>query len=740
MKKILILVFIIITSCTHAQENLVKHAQKEYDNLALYDAASGFEDTIARGADSALVADKLAESYYQGGDMEHALIWYNFLCRHASLSQDQMLRLIYINLYIGNYSNAIDLAKSYESKYHNSEWCRSLIREQKCFDELTVNSNFTIASENFNTNFVEFGTSYLGSSYLLLTSNRFSSGAVYCEDAQSGKPMLDLVVAQFNEKNELVHLKKVKGIKDHYNEGPACFDEKHGWIYFSSNNLNHKNKPTNGIVRIKIYRGKWDGRKIRGIEELNFNGNDFSCAHPSVNADGSLLYFSSDRPGGFGGTDLYCVPIHADGSPGTVQNLGNEVNTPGNEYFPFVHQKERILFFSSDGHLGFGGLDNFYCKLDHSLKAFGVHNLGKGINSSQDDFAFVVNEDQTKGFFSSNRYGGTGGDDIYRFIQRSPIRTFSEVKGVITDANTGLPLKNVMVLAKDKNGYILDSIYTFADGTYTLKLDESNKDFILQSSKIGYLESETDVSLISQDTIMPDLQVTPIPAYFVTGIIQDADSKSACEGVKVTVKDRKTGGIYTAISDSSGMFRTEVIPEFNYGDLAKLEVMLEKSGYVTITKTVEQNLGFSNEIFLTGEQTVQLNKIVVGKTNLAEVLVLNPIYFDYRKWAIRSDAALELDKIIRIMQDNPTMIIELASHTDTRGETKENQVLAQKRAEASAAYIVSKGIASNRIRAKGYGEGQPKVSDAAIKAEPKWEEQEHLHQLNRRTEFIIVKY
>jgi outer membrane protein OmpA-like peptidoglycan-associated protein len=207
----------------------------------------------------------------------------------------------------------------------------------------------------------------------------------------------------------------------------------------------------------------------------------------------------------------------------------------------------------------------------------------------------------------------------------------------------------------------------------------------------------------------------------------------------VKLINKETGKPYVeSTTASAGNYKSDTIVDLKQGTTLNAQLVLEKAGYVSMTYDLAIPLGSKNEINIDELIDPIIAAVSVGD-DLGTLLNLNPIYFDYNKWDIRPDAAIELDKIVKAMKLNPELKIELGSHTDSRGNDAYNLSLSDKRAKASAAYIISKGISASRIKGKGYGETKLKVSDAEIKAIPKWDDQEKAHQLNRRTEFIVVK-
>ena len=373
--------------------------------------------------------------------------------------------------------------------------------------------------------------------------------------------------------------------------------------------------------------------------ELPFNSNQFNTAHPALSDDEKTLYFSSDRPGGYGQADLWKVAISGD-HYGTPENLGAEINTEARETFPFVVHDE--LYFSSNGRVGLGGLDVYVTQLKKEGGFSAVQNLGEPINSVSDDFAYYINKDTQQGFFSSDRSGGKGNDDIY---------SFTELRTLVLDCDQKLLIK------------VIDA-------------------------KTGKLITDAKVSLFDA-TYQPK-------------------------------------GISNQYADPTYPFENE----YKCGDVYRIKA--EKEGYLI----QEVSVTLPNETGVT-EKTIVLEpaklKFKEGD-DLFKVLELNPIYFDLDKDFIRKDAALELAKVQAVLEEYPTMEIDIRSHTDSRASHKYNENLSSRRAKSTAEWLISKGISRKRLTWRGYGETQL-VNDCADGVNCSEEE----HQMNRRSEFIIIK-
>jgi outer membrane protein OmpA-like peptidoglycan-associated protein len=404
--------------------------------------------------------------------------------------------------------------------------------------------------------------------------------------------------------------------------------------------------------------------------------------------------------------------------------MGAEINTPSDDMFPFIH-KNGHLYFASSGRQGMGGLDLFeaFKKDDGS---YTVLNMGYPINSNNDDFGVYLAEDGIHGYFASNRPGGKGDDDIYRFIVTNPIKLALDLEGDVTDAMDGHKLDSsnvVLTLADGTNPQPLNtgSLNTFG---YEIKPDLKYK---VEVTRKGYNSATVAVDPEKRpensDVVKVPVVLEKIQEWGIYGNVYIRGTKEVVPGVTITIK-RSSGELYsTVITPEVEGFRTKLEPNMGY------EIVFEKKGFLTTKgnySTVGRKPGY-----------VDINEFIdvsIEKIDMNKTIEVN-IYYDLGKWNIRKDAAVELDKVVAFLTDNPEIKVELGSHTDARGDAASNQSLSQKRADSAVAYIIGKGISKDRIVAKGYGESKLKNQCAdGVKCS------EAEHQQNRRTEIRITSF
>lgn len=645
MKKITtyFIVFIISVMNLYSQKSSLAKGDKEYDLFAYVDAIKTYERLFEKGYKSVDMLEKLGNAYYFKADLQNAAKWYSEL---YSLSPDLTPEYYY------RYAQSLKAIKEYDkadqmmakfSQMNANERRSKLAIEQK--DYLAIikknSGRYTIENAEINTEYSDFGSSFFGDK--IVFSSARGNGKVYeKKDSWTGEGYISLYMANKNEYGVLSAVERIPGnINSKYNESTAVFTKNGETVYFTRNNyLEKKGKDKNGTILLKIYRatltkGAWDN-----ITELPFNSDNYNVAHPALSPDEKYLYFASDMPGTLGQSDIFKVAINFDGSFGMPENLGDIINTEGRETFPFITE-DNELYFASDGHPGLGGLDVFVYKVENDKWYKKVLNVGETLNSSKDDFGFVINSVTRLGYFTSNRDGGVGNDDIYKFKELKKIQYPCEqfLAGKVTDKITGISLDGAKVTLFDSEYKMLKVVMADSKGEFDFGAVGCNTKYYIKTEKEVYNTIEVPV----------------------------------------------------AIADESG---TTFVP-----------LMLDKA----------------------------IKELKVGD-DLAIVLELKTILFDLNKSNIRPDAAVELAKILDVMQQNPNIKVDIRSHTDSRNSADYNKKLSDRRAKSTMAWLVKNGIDKTRLTAKGYGESQllNKCSDGVKCSESE-------HQANRRSEFIIVK-
>jgi outer membrane protein OmpA-like peptidoglycan-associated protein len=481
---------------------------------------------------------------------------------------------------------------------------------------------------------------------------------------------------------------------------------------------NYRSKSSDGVVKLQIFFSSYDGRRWSEPEPFKLNNPEYSVGHPCLTKDGKTLYFASDMKGGFGGVDLYRIQRDAKGNWGKAENLGAKVNTEGNEVFPFYNEKIKTLIYSSNGLNGIGGLDVFYARnVNNSFSD--PKNIGAPINSAYDDFTFIIDDEVKSGYFASNREGGIGDDDIYSFVVKKSPFGAKRIIGVAKDRK-GRTLIDTDVTLYSEDGKAISTIKTLANGAYEFDA-EADLIYTLNGVKTKYTEGKNTADTHGkEDVVVADVILDNMFKKLI-GTAKDKTGEILAETVvRLTEKGGPEIGTVTTLKD--GKYAFDILANKLYALVGK------KPNYLDGKNSANSN---------TPEEVIVAD-VVLQDLKKDRLIHVDPIYFDLNKSFIRPDAALILDKIVEIMNEYPTMEIELGSHTDCRSSATYNIKLSTARAKSSAEYIKKRITRPERIYGKGYGESKL-LNNCPCEGKVKSTCTEEEHQLNRRTEFKIIK-
>lgn len=619
-----------------------------------------------------------------------------------------------------------------------------------------------------NTDHLDFSPVFYNNG-LVFVSSRKKGGFV---DPKVGETYFELYYTRLDPNGAPVSAEAFSGqLNSQLHEGPVAFSRNGDQIYFTSNNQKHglQKADDQGRVRLKIYSARRGARDWEGITELPFNSDSFSCQHPSLSRDVKRLYFSSDMPGGYGGFDLWVVEKTMDGWSQPV-NLGPMVNGRGNEVFPFIHYSGYLFYSSDGGEEGQGGLD-IYSVNSRDLPDARPQIFGAPFNSPFDDLGFVLDDSGKKGFFSSDRPGGVGKDDIYQFesaysmagdMENFVTRTMME----IVDEKTGQPVTDASVffLEKDAYGFVAgENLYDMALAPEagetdkltlslvrkkTLDLNEPDvrsdasgmalgqlkvdQSYLILVAKPGYVTREVNYqspALPSSNELV--IRIRPQDCFLVEGRVKNQKTGDLMAHVPVVLETEGGAPVYLE-TDINGTFTTCV------SGMADYALSANKDGYIpgrtrVSTKDGDYARTRQAELLLLPFTGTPVEKTASHPLDEGSVIVLENLYYDYNQASLRPGAANELDVVYDLMKKYPTMEIELGAHTDCRGSEKFNQRLSESRAAAAKNYLVSRGIQPARITAVGYGESllRNHCADGVTCTEEQ-------HQYNRRTEILIT--
>ncbi|MDG1475678.1 MAG: OmpA family protein, partial [Vicingaceae bacterium] len=706
-----------------AQTGKIKKGQKYYDGYSYSKAIEKYEGLSEK---STSINRQLADSYDKTGNTTKSETYYAEVVKSEEKTPEDFYNYASVLSKNGKHAESEKQMKTYESLMASDSRAKQYAAKPGFYKTLLKDKGqFSYKNIAANSAQQDFGVTYYKDK-IVFASSREGIVPIKRRYNRNGLPFLDTYIAIQNEESELSEIEQFnKGINNKYHEGPATFNEAGDYMVFTRNN--YKGKSKDGIVNLQLFSSKLVEESWTKEEPLSFNNIEYSVGHACLSADGKTMYFASDMPGGKGGVDIYKTTRKDDGSWGEAQNLGDKINTEGNEMFPFIQANNEMLFFASDGHLGLGGLDIFIAQVKSN--DFGkVENIGAPINGTKDDFSFILDKTEKKGYFSSNREEGKGDDDIYSFKLLKPF-TFGKIINGTAKDKKGNILSETEIILYDINGKEVEKVITTKDGAYSFAVD-ADKKFNLTGTKADYFDGKNTVNTKTEDdVVIADLTLEKDPGLSLYAIVTDKKTGTALEGVKMVITDNMTGKTVEHITPTTGDYRRPLADK-KLNDRGSYNISLQKEGY--FSKTVTYNTEFNQPGQFDVHSNLDLSLDAEVK-DLSELIKINPINFDVNKYKIRKDAEVELDKIVGIMNEYPNMEVELGSHTDSRGSDAYNKKLSDKRAKASAAYIKKHITNPERIYGKGYGETQitNKCSNG-VKCTP--EE----HEANRRTEFKVI--
>lgn len=499
---ILTIAFLLQLSNVQAQNKRMEKAEDAYKKFAFIEAAKLYKEEIKNGNKSLELYTKLGNCYYYNGNYSEAANYYSqIIDSPTGLDPEYYFRYAQCLNNNQDYKNAESVMKVYYNKLGKSEQSENW-NEKKLFAAIEKQSGrCTINNVAINTPFSDFGSAIYDKNKVVFASARDTGVIIKRKHSWNEKSFLKLYTADISVDGGLENAKLLKGdVNTRYHQSSAVVTKDGKKMYFTRNNYfeGKLGADKKGTTFLKIYEAENVNGEWKNIKELPYpiNSNGYSSGHPALNPDETEMYFSSDRDNTFGNSDLYVVNLKKGNFVKTeVRKLGDEINTPGRETYPFV-DGDGVLYFSSDGHPGLGGLDVFAAIKDEK-GIYHVVNMGQEINSSADDFAYVFMHDTKKGFFSSDR---SGNDDIYGFIENKPVsfdfNAKPVVSGLVRYYNSKEPIEGMQVEVYDVENKKLNTLYSDKNGRYSTSLDPYH------AYKLFYKKT----GLTQQDQIVPELK------------------------------------------------------------------------------------------------------------------------------------------------------------------------------------------------------------------------------------------
>ncbi len=809
--KISILLVLFFAVVSVKAQTALKQANKLYNEKAYAEAIPKFKAALKKAPTDADALIKIAECYRLTNQWVEAKAAF---AEVVKLPEAKPVHKFYYGQMLmqeGKYDEAKTYIEQYTEDTRGENIAKALSNVKQFFED---SSCFEVKSpKGINSDYNDF-SAVIWQDGVVFASSRPKADWIKRTHSWTDKNFYSMYYA--GKADTFTYVSNFgKPIKTKFNNGPVCFTKDGKEMWFTRNNIEHKKvkRDKEKVVKLKIFKTAIIPNNQDNLSEEAFpfiyNMDDYNIAHPAMSPDGSVLVFSSDMPGSVGGMDLWMCKQEGN-TWGKPINLGNDINTKGNEVFP-VFNNDGYLYFSSNGLPGLGGLDIFETKMEGNLfiKPF---NFGAPVNSSADDFGLSTGNDGKSGYFTSNRKSNDMNDDIYEWKQVKARRflfelnivdsltnaaienasarmvdsesgeavelvfnagkgeakiipnrrytiegiadtyinklmeikanreeakqTIQLVKSMVLDLRTIVydnpknkkPVANAKIILTGKDGKTLEATTDTSGVAKTEKL-QAEENYVLVASANGVTSDKSSVNTVGQKetkTYQQEIYLSNLGGTCIMGVVSDKSLGGApCVGATVTIIESATRKmIYETKTDETGSFKTCVaVGGQSYRINISKENYFSKSEEVSAVK--EKDV----------KKNIELDKIIVGKG-----VKVDNIYFAVGKWNISKAAAKELDKIVKLMVENPDLVIELGSHTDCRSDASSNLTLSDKRAKASAEYIMKKGnINAKRISGVGYGETQlTNTCDCEGTKKSKCTDKQHA--ANRRTELKVIGF
>ncbi|MCC6542756.1 MAG: PD40 domain-containing protein [Flavobacteriales bacterium] len=702
----------------------IKEGDRFYEQLAYARAIESYVKATELGAVNEHVTKRLADCYMRTGQSDQAERWYAMVVKFLNRDPQEMYNFAEALKSNGKYVEAEEWMDRYLAATSPDGNPRRSNISGFARNFLAHPDRFIVRPTGINTAVSDFGTAWLGKDKVIFSSARNVTTGIERRAAWNDQPFLDLFVAEVTPNGDLAGATTMLGsVNSKLHEGPASASSNGDVLWFTRNNYynGRSQRSSGGISRLAIYKAYAQGGAWGRVEQFLYNNSEISVGHPALSRDGKRLFFVSDMPGGHGGTDLYMCVDQA-GQWGEPVNLGSTINTPQNESFPYLGA-DGTLYFSSNGHPGLGGMDI------HAAKYLGLDefappmNVGAPVNGTHDDFAFIIDQENRRGFFSSNRAGGVGDDDIYAFEMLAPLQQTFLVTGKVIDDDQGSPLFDLEVKLLDKKGVVLATTTTDSRGEYTFTVEKDKEYQVMAELKGRYpgIQHISTDRIERQQILSRDIHLVASAGIWLRGTVRNKDAPGFVDGVKVTVVN-----LSSFFSES---FETGEGGDFNIRMQSneEFEVLLEKAGYFSVSIPVS-TIGMS-------EGVIDLNEM--RDLAFEPVHIGVPIALKHVRWA-RNDAKLdpiartELDALAERLNVNPGAKVEVGVHSDSRDGADAARI-DQKRADAIVDHLVTKGVMRDRLVGKGYG-----ISKLKNHCAPGVTCTEEEHAANRRVEYTVL--
>lgn len=484
---------VVLIQQSYCQKSKVAAADKKYENSYYVDAIATYERIAEKGYKDEKMFLKLGNAHYFNADLQKAEKWYTELYKMNKEQEPEFFYRYAQSLKSGgNYNKANEMMELFNKKSGNDKRAKLYVDNKNYLEVIKSNSGrYKVEDAGINSANSDFGSALLGN-ILIFASSREVAGGSRKVFKQTKESFTDLFESEIGADGKLSEPKQFGGkeINSVFHESSPVFTKDGKTVYFTRNNYNDgkKGKIVKDVMVLKLYKATLENDTWGNVTELSINSNVYNVANPALSLDNKTLYFASDMPGALGQSDLFKATINADGSLSTPVNLGNAINTEGRESFPFISSDNK-LYFATDGRPGLGGFDIFVSKIENDGSFKVVENVGAPINGPQDDFGLSI-QSNGKGFFTSNRTGGKGNDDIYKFAE---VLCKQKVEGVLTDSETNQVLANVKVIMFNDKFELLKESKSDDKGNYSFDA-ECGKKYYVRTELADYVSKESSVT------------------------------------------------------------------------------------------------------------------------------------------------------------------------------------------------------------------------------------------------------
>ena len=677
------------TNITTLFQSDLRKGELFYQQLAYANALNFFMRVAEKNPSNKEALDKIADCHLRLGNYEDAALWLQKVVDHPAVKPIDHFRNGQVLSMLGKYEEAMAAYQKYEAASEADPRGREKVAFLKQLPALVRDSAvYTVTNEWFNSNQADFSPVFYKDGIVFVSARdrdlfikRKSLSATNEKEALLNAffvlPNYDSAQTELAQIRLFYH----KHLNSSYHDGPVCFFDNGKRIAFTRNILrdNQPVKDEKGRINLELYFARLTSEnELTAVVPFEHNSIGHTVAHPWVSEDGKLLYFSSDKPGGMGGADLYVSQLTA-GKWSVPQNLGPPVNTAGDEFYPFL-SGDSLLFFASNGHGGFGGLDNFVSTLLGSTYT-APQNLAFPVNSALDDFGLIVAPNGREGIFASNRPGGRGYDDIYSYKLN-----YFKLVGKVVERESKSIIPDAMINVVDSLGQVVATAVSDQQGNFDVRLP-FDQHFDVSASKQGYtsldkLQVSTHQAGMVTDTLAVSIWKHNLDA---AGVVYSNESQQPLSGVAVRLENLTKGSVQEVITGADGQYQFDVTPNNQY------RLQATKPGFLPE--------GFS------------LNTAGLYRGHLLNDLVLEEeflekfeVFFEFDKKDVRSEFTRDLDKIVKDLKRAPAATLHIAAHADAQGKEAYNQRLSEARAKEVQKYMIARGIALARIEAVGFGE------------------------------------